>query len=75
MGGATALSMFAAGEVDKGSISIQAAVGVVIFVGGSSWWISGKFNKIEQSISELHRRIDGIPGANKQHKHKEEEEY
>ena len=62
----TVLAMLAATELDKGTVSIQAAVGVIVAVVGATWWLSGKLKSLEDGIKEVNRRIDGLPGATKQ---------
>lgn len=71
----TVLAMLAVTELDRGSVSVQAATGVIVAVVGATWWLSGKLRQLEDGINEVNRRMDSLPCDKSCNKVKEEKEY
>lgn len=57
----TGVAMFAATNIETGNISIPVAVTVCVFVAGCTWWFGSRFQKIDDKLNYLHKRIDGLP--------------
>lgn len=61
IGIATGTALFATGALDDGSVSLRAAVGCGVFVAGCIWWLAKKFQRIDDKLEYMHRRMDGLP--------------
>ena len=51
--GTASTALFAVVSLDGSTISVEAAVGVVVFISGVVWWLSSKFTKIDDSLTRL----------------------
>lgn len=61
MGGAVSGSMVAAANIDGGNISVTAAVGVCVSVAGMTWWLSSRFQKIDDRLTSIETRLTSLP--------------
>jgi hypothetical protein len=61
VGTATTVGMLAAASLDGSTISIEAAVGVVIFISSLVWWMSSKFQRMDDRLSNIERSLENCP--------------
>lgn len=61
LGGATGATLLASAGLEQGSISIMAAASCTVFVAGAVWWLSAKFQRIDDKLNFLHKRMDELP--------------
>jgi hypothetical protein len=61
VGAVTTVSMFAAASLDGSTISVEAAVGVVVFISGLVWWMSAKFQRMDDRLQNIERALQNCP--------------
>jgi len=59
----TGLAIFATSvaNLDEAKVSLMVAVPCTIFICGIVWWLGRRFQKIDDKLEYLHRRMDGLP--------------
>jgi hypothetical protein len=64
IGVSTGATMLAAtnisANIEDGRISVVVAVTCTVFICGIVWWLSSRFQKIEDSTAQTNRRLDAM---------------
>jgi hypothetical protein len=66
IGGSTGAAIFATSQIslEGANISLMVAVPCTVFICGIVWWLGKKFQRIDDKLEYLHRRMDGLPCDN-----------
>ena len=61
IGAATSWTMWAVGNIEGQNISITVAAGVCVFVSSLIWWLSAKFQRVDDRLSNIERALQHCP--------------
>ncbi len=61
IGAACGSALFASSGLDEGNISIVAAITCMVFVCGVVWWLAAKFQRLDDKLEYMHKRMEGLP--------------
>lgn len=61
VGGGTTAAMLAAAGIEGQSISIPVAAAVMVFVGSLMWYLSAKFQRVDDRLQNIERALKNCP--------------
>ena len=59
----TVVTALAAVSLDGASLSIEVVGGLILTVGGTVWWLSSKFTKLDDRLAAIEKVLSNCPAA------------